>query len=390
MKYHFLFLFTTFIIVSCSKEKSNLVEFNDSNIRRIEINSINELVDRTVLIPIENTPNCIISSVKKIEFCDNKIFVLNGNIEVLILNLDGKVVAKVNKKGKGPGEFLALNSMVVNSFKKQICLLDAMLNKIHTFDFKGKFISSIKVKFNISSAISCEFLNADEMLFVNGVTSFTKNSSQIFNTKSKKLEVLTITKHEFNGVNIYANPVLTKSNQFILFPLSDTIYQYKNGHVTAALNTNLNKGNTNSAIKIEEGDFEKSFRNYRKNGNYIISEIFELDNYLLIRTNALKNICSSRAVFLWNINEKHGIRFNESDNCSLSKVNLPLWGYTPKAVNNNELVYILTPNDINDIAELYKKDNISPSIEICNMFQNIKIDSNPIICLQHWKSDVLN
>lgn len=77
----------------------------------------------------------------------NTLFVLDaGNCELIQLDDEGKVVTKIGRKGKGPGEFIQPYSFCFS--EKNIYILDQALGRISKFDRSGNFLKSLILNYS--------------------------------------------------------------------------------------------------------------------------------------------------------------------------------------------------------------------------------------------------
>ena len=87
---------------------------------------------------------------------------------IYIFDKSGKFIRKINKKGRGPGEYLSLNDVAVDVSNKRLIVHDDMAQKISIFTYEGEFIEKIRLDFITTSiaylgnnrlACYCDYIN---------------------------------------------------------------------------------------------------------------------------------------------------------------------------------------------------------------------------------------
>ena len=104
------------IFISCSKYEGNYK--NDAVKIEIQNNDPNEfnytqIIDSVEITQLETNENSIIGGILKIVFKHQKVFILDRNHNLLIFEESGKFFSKLNKRGKGPGEYIELRDFFI-------------------------------------------------------------------------------------------------------------------------------------------------------------------------------------------------------------------------------------------------------------------------------------
>lgn len=174
------------LITSCSKKKNNLdisKKFNQEKIdliKNITSNSLDysnvktinlakekltilkgsSIIDTCWYIPLETLDNSIFGHIDKILIEGDKIFLLDDRNtgSLFIFNTKGKFINKINKKGRGPNEYIVIRDFTIDSSSKEIILYDDFSLKLSYFDFNGNYIKSEKTSFLFSDL--CKFQNS--------------------------------------------------------------------------------------------------------------------------------------------------------------------------------------------------------------------------------------
>lgn len=142
---------------ACKKEKNqgttaveNKVEKNlpfeiDEPLNNENFDSI---LQKDKIIKLETNKNSLISSISKIEFYNNKIYVIDALNEysVTCFDINGKFKFKLKKIGRGPDEYINFNDANINMASGDIELLGR--KKILIYDSLGNFKKIIKLPYN--------------------------------------------------------------------------------------------------------------------------------------------------------------------------------------------------------------------------------------------------
>ena len=65
---------------------------------------------------------------------------------ILVFDKNGKFLLKINKQGRGPGEYLSLISFYINSYTDNIELLDPY-GPVHIYDLSGNYIETKRIAY---------------------------------------------------------------------------------------------------------------------------------------------------------------------------------------------------------------------------------------------------
>jgi hypothetical protein len=107
---------------------------------------MSDIVDSFKFIPLQTTDDCIIGKIDKIVFTDTSIYVLDAELSksVFIFDRNGNFKVRINRLGRGPGEYVFLNDFAINTKEKTLELLADQ--KIIKLDLKGFFLSELRFK----------------------------------------------------------------------------------------------------------------------------------------------------------------------------------------------------------------------------------------------------
>lgn len=142
MKNIYLFILIILTFWSCDNVKTSSISNTNVQIFDLE-NGADGLSDSLKIeelkyIPLETRSECLMSSIRKILVKDNKIYILDNDVanSIFVFSLEGKFIYKINKPGKGPGEYVSLSDFDVDNFGN-IFVNDQMSRKIIKYSNSG-------------------------------------------------------------------------------------------------------------------------------------------------------------------------------------------------------------------------------------------------------------
>ncbi|WP_288779921.1 BF3164 family lipoprotein [uncultured Alistipes sp.] len=173
------------------------------------------------IIALETDDQCMLGQIQKIVFANNQYYILNSSqICIYIFNAQGKFVTKLEKLGRGPGEYLSLTSFAV--IGQDIWIFDNTGSKIMRYDANLMNTESIPLQ---STILEIESL-ADNLLLSSNFIGYNKRNYQLYqyNTQAHKLtEYLEYTAQNPDILPIKKDRQFAKLNDSCLF-----IYSYCN------------------------------------------------------------------------------------------------------------------------------------------------------------------
>ena len=138
--------------VSCKKQSESVltdkntltfyINFSDSE-EEVKIIRASDFTDSVSYIKLETKKECLIANIHSIKFVKGKIYILDTQLPVLyIFNASGKYISKLDKSGKGPGEYISLTQFDVDPENEQIHILDGVGKKMLVYSPNGDLIKS--------------------------------------------------------------------------------------------------------------------------------------------------------------------------------------------------------------------------------------------------------
>ena len=105
------------------------------------------------IIPLETHDDCIINQINNIKIIRDTIYVFDKNAKsVFIFSKQGRVIGKISRIGRGPGEFIQPSDFDIKA--NTVLIFDYSSKKINAYDKKGNFINDLNLKDRFSSFIT--------------------------------------------------------------------------------------------------------------------------------------------------------------------------------------------------------------------------------------------
>lgn len=96
---------------------------------------------------LEERPQSLIKQAYKLKEYAGKYYIINGQKEVLVFDLNGQYLFTVGRQGKGPGEYLEVRDFCFSPDRKFINILDFQQYHVYSL-MDGRFLESKKFQFS--------------------------------------------------------------------------------------------------------------------------------------------------------------------------------------------------------------------------------------------------
>lgn len=136
-------IFITLLIINCQRNTSQTVRTIEINPADSTDSGFSDYFEMEQYIVLESSDSSLMQSIRKIYIANNKIFILTwGDAQILIFDINGKFLSKINKNGRGPEEYSYAVDFSISSNGDTICLFDKELAKLIYYSPNGKFYLS--------------------------------------------------------------------------------------------------------------------------------------------------------------------------------------------------------------------------------------------------------
>lgn len=371
MKISFLLL-SFLLIQSCNTPFSQTTVLQSVNLKLDSSNTqesinLSQIFSACSTVRLETTSKSLIGAISDVKFSDELIFVGDGFVTdaIFVFRNNGEFVNKISKKGKGPGEYIRLDSFDINESKKEIYILDNQQSKLVVYDFDSKFLREIKLGFRAFNFVfdSNKFYFDRQNAILRGDNSdkfnlfICNNEGEITKQLIEYLPYV----HNYGGVLSGGEPVQIayKGQISYISALDNRVIEISNDEVVREFVVNYDR--------FPKIDIFKKI-DAKHTHPLTVLDIFKEEGYVI----NFRHLSSRNNIYFeWK--EGEASRF--------------LW-YNKKT--NNHLFSKALVNDLNDmpIGRLFYLDNnfaysyiedLSILSERVLTENNIKIDSNPII-----------
>ena len=380
-----LFL-VSLLLLSCSKQEDkvilNSIIINPDICQNyIDLSPI--LEDNVEIIKLETSEDCLISDIDRLEFKEDKIFILDRNGQnMFVFNNKGKYINNIGHRGSGPGEFAYIwDFAFVNNL---LYVHDILTHKYTIYNQNGKYVNDLK---NIPHHHS--ILSFDKIVYFVGnyldpdlgdynLYKYSISSKKImtFLPYDKKIREKAMTYGVKSQVAKYKNKAL------VMYPKDDILYEVDSNTVLPKYKIVFTKYNIPEDMKGLDGF--SIFRYARKNNFIVGLEYIQNSLDYLVGYFAHGN---RYKYFIYDKNlekSKNGDMFNIS---SIGGVFISNF-FTN---DDNEFVAIL---DADDFSEMWKSSynrgnfaNEENRMKMEEMYKSTNPGDNPIIIKFKFKSN---
>lgn len=275
MKPTFLFAIAIFVLFSSCNQRQ------ESDIKEIEISykmadgKIEDLIKSYELIQLDTCLEAHFTYATKIVYQDNMYFIKDEN-KVLIFGDNGEFLNSIERKGRGPDEYVYLEDFYYDKAKKEIVLVAQ--GNLLIFDINGELIRKEKPGFRFDNILITQDRN-----YAFGRTFPTGNLTNDYNLlyANEKFELINKKtrlpiRNEGGGMMLgqsnRANSNFRRDYYFSLY--CDTVYQLKGENIVPELVFRYDK----DIFSITGGGQELD-----RDNNYLHFAYAEIEKYRLLR-----------------------------------------------------------------------------------------------------------
>jgi hypothetical protein len=330
-------------VISFSPEETDSsslpIRFLDIGLKWDIIDSIDitDFVDTIMAIKLETNDNFLIGRIDKACILNDRIVILDRKLSqtIFVFDLAGKFINKYSKRGKGPGEFVALNDLTVGNDS-----IFALIDNTTILCFDKELNLSKSVKLDCWAAYFEKDINTNGYV-ISGITPVGDVSFCSSNGKSIKHYL-----KNHNSDNIFSTYAYSVINNNILFyhPLLDTVYLVDQNHC--------------KPVRYFNRDRSRGYFTYFETHH----SIFFINNMRWLYKNKITN-------------QEYWINFHSSSSKSLIFTHYFIQGvYKDFFISSIEPTHLLSEN-----ALKFNDDFIT------EMRKGVQIESNPIILLTKFK-----
>ena len=283
IKFVFFYIFLVFLFSSC-KDNTKSDDNYEAVPEKIELGKrqpmkISAISSGMKVVKLETSEDALLSNINDIKIFDDSIYILDViSKAIYIFDFEGNFVRKLQKEGRGPGEYLSINDFLIDTTDRQLEIFDKNNMKVNIYDLDN---------FNFKESISLPFTFAFTFHKKDGLYYFQTNNARnsigenetnsevlLYDPSKKQLKPLFDTilpKDENQAWEFYNVFTANQENEvFLSLAWHEQLYKIENHEIKPLISvetTDLEK----YPKSVFEANYEKrmSFLNSKGAGNKI-------------------------------------------------------------------------------------------------------------------------
>ena len=226
---------------------------------------ISDITSGMKVVKLETSEDVLLSNIHDIKIFDGSIYVLDViSKAIYVFDFEGNLIKKLQKEGRGPGEYLSINDFLIDTTHGQLEIFDKLNMNINIYDLDNfNFKESISLPFTFAFT----FHKKDEVYYFqtnNARNSIRENETNsevlLYDPSKKQLEPLFDTilpKDENQAWEFYNIFTANQQNEvFVSLAWHERLYKVENHKIKPIISvkaTDLEKYPKN----VFEGNYEK-------------------------------------------------------------------------------------------------------------------------------------
>jgi hypothetical protein len=330
-------------------------------------------------VKLETRPDCLVGSISRFVIYKDRIYLWDGRSKATIFCFDikGKFIYKIQRIGKGPGEYVGVMDMYLDDKKEQIVIFDASQAKLLKYSIDGQFVEEVP---HILLPMAIAPGDSDSYWFYSMGYVKLDGTTPLHNLLRVGKDGRTVLSSYFpynpNLDNLFQR-AFNNDNGYFTFCYSycDTVYRIKNSEIQPFVFIDFNKSDLLKQLNRLSPD-QQNERNQIINNK----DFADLSNVLISDQNLYASYASSSFMskILYSFSTKKLFNIKNVVN-DIDEVPLE---FLPRKLTTGK-VY-LTVNPV-DIIEQFSQSTKPSGKSIPESLKDIKADDNPIIVIIHLK-----
>lgn len=172
MKSFFSILVLSLFLTTCHWGKEELeVQNFEVNVHQLSERNFDDFFKLKEVIKLSTTDSSLMGDIKKVIAAGDRLFIITySSPEILVFNRKGDFLTRIDKQGKGPGEYLKLIDINVTEVPREL-IVYCRTGRLYFYDWEGNFIREQKVDSHISNI---EYLDGKGWLTNHGLVQSSK------------------------------------------------------------------------------------------------------------------------------------------------------------------------------------------------------------------------
>jgi len=319
MKYNNLLFIILLLISSCSKRNNgDNIDLNDKGKL-----FFSQIVDSITYIQLETNEQCLLGEISDLHFQNNIYYVYDRQTNsIYLFNEKGSFLNKISKYGRGPGEYVNLNSFFIDR-DDNIHINDLTFKKVFVYDNKGAFLNEFWLDDYVRDFC---VINNEYFLYMPDYNIDSKQGLYLYNKEDNQYEELL----KIEGKNKF-------SVQWFITSLGEN----DNFSVVNNLNNDVHYFNQNGVFETREFHFSPLAHEMDENENaYSLAFYNESGNFMMW---TFASIIPGNGVKIYLYNKKK-VRGKVYDSINNDIDNREL-GIPTRFSNNNRFIFWSNNND---------------------------------------------
>jgi hypothetical protein len=355
--------------------------------------------DNVNIIALETANDNFIGTVKWVEFCDSIIFIGDLNEKIFAFNSSGKFLYRVGNVGNGPEDYIALSTFFVDTYNKQVVVIDQMKKALIKYGLDGTFRSKVKLFDKDIDPNAAVIYDSQYALLNSDITPWTNLAYKLYDISNGQ----TMLTKSYYGISVegyvldFSKHPMTKFNDELHFimPLCDTVFscydsrfepKYVIEHsckMAPIGQYNLTAQKSKTAL-----DFQ-----YIQDGFFTgFTDIFETQEHLLLNYGVTGY---NSGYFLANKNSLQGSyhilsTIEDIDNPFIVPENKEITSmpfFKIKTTDGTSFVSVVQPHQLLGLKEQINDKNDSNLTKLKSVIETVKEDDNPLLVFYKLKDN---
>lgn len=351
MKFYISLLMVSVISACCSSSSVDyiLINLEDGiSLGKTSNNAAVELYDYVDSIPIETNNECLLSHTFVKHADDSSICISDNRSALWIDSKNGKVMKKLQRIGRGPGEYQLLYNIVDEG--EYVYVPDISKNQILKYDKDLNFVSHTPV----SAVSSIARIGGDNWIAAEHSYSSSVGRYKVYDSDWNVIRESKIRKDTLAKAMVFADGFLKHGNEVIFIPaLSDTLYKVTEQEEVPYLVLDMGK------YRMPEKYYASLDVMDRYSPSYITFPQFKMAGDYIFLT----YYYNMTAYYdIWNLSDEtlvyRGIAETEDDNFGFPCiVNDTIVYFEPSYISGNEIYAVLSYDETVKLIPDYPMDN---------------------------------